>query len=458
MAYTKIHAIKATVNKAIDYICNPDKTDEQLLISSFACSPETAAIDFKYILAHTNQHDENKAYHLIQSFLPEEVTFDEAHRIGQELADRTLEGKYSYVVSTHIDKGHVHNHIIFCAADNIEHNKYHDCKQTYYRIRKLSDELCAEHNLSIIKPGAERGKSYTEWQTNQSDTSWKTQIRRDINISIKSSSTYEEFLLLMKAKGYEIKGESFGEGTAKYITFRPLDKDRPVRGSVKSLGKEYTKERIRERIELKALERVSLPQKDYSSKKLIDTSVERFQENNGLKQWATIENLKIAASTYNDVNSIAELKRQITVKTEMGKSARESLVNVEHRMKDLAEIIKYAEQYSNNRPFNTRYKKAKDPDAYFRKNESNIILYGGAKRMLLKAGINLKTLNINKLRQEYGELSATKTQLSYTFKSSEKEARELNLKLNKLSQYLNLEFENNNLSTSTHQKQNITTL
>lgn len=90
MAYTKIHAIKATVNKAIDYICNPDKTDEQLLISSFACSPETAAIDFKYILAHTSQHDENKAYHLIQSFLPGEVSFDEAHRIGQELADRTL--------------------------------------------------------------------------------------------------------------------------------------------------------------------------------------------------------------------------------------------------------------------------------------------------------------------------------------------------------------------------------
>ncbi|MDL2301022.1 relaxase/mobilization nuclease domain-containing protein [Lachnospiraceae bacterium OttesenSCG-928-D06] len=458
MAYTKIHAIKATVNKAIDYICNPDKTDEQLLISSFACSPETAAIDFKYILAHTNQHDENKAYHLIQSFLPGEVTFDEAHRIGQELADRTLEGKYSYVVSTHIDKGHVHNHIIFCAADNIEHNKYHDCKQTYYRVRKLSDELCVEHNLSIIKPGAERGKSYTEWQANQSDTSWKTQMRRDINISIKSSSTYEEFLLLMRAKGYEIKGESFGEGAAKYITFRPLDKDRPVRGSVKSLGKEYTKERIRERIEAKALQRISLPKKDYSSKQLIDTSTAKFQESKGLKQWATIENLKIAASAYNDVNSIAELKHQITVKTEIGKNARESLVKVEHRMKDLAEIIKYAEQYTANRPYNTRYKKAKDPDSYFRKNESKIILYGGAKRMLLKAGIDLKALNINKLRQEYDELSATKVQLSSTLKSSEKEAKELNLKLNNLSQYLGLESENNTIATSAQQKRNDTTL
>ena len=161
MAYTKIHAIKATVDKAIDYICNPDKTDEKIFISSFACSPETAAIDFKYTLDHCRENSPNKAYHLIQAFAPGEVNFEEAHRIGQELADRLLQGKYSYVVTTHIDKGHVHNHIIFCAADNIEHDKYHDCKQSYYHIRKLSNELCKEHNLSVIIPGENRGKNTT---------------------------------------------------------------------------------------------------------------------------------------------------------------------------------------------------------------------------------------------------------------------------------------------------------
>ncbi len=131
MAYTKIHAIKTTVDKAINYICNPDKTNEKIFISSFACSPETAAIDFKYTLDHCRENSPNKAYHLIQAFAPGEVNFEEAHRTGQELADRLLQGKYSYVVTTHIDKGHVHNHIIFCAADNIEHDKYHDCKQSY---------------------------------------------------------------------------------------------------------------------------------------------------------------------------------------------------------------------------------------------------------------------------------------------------------------------------------------
>ena len=109
----KIHAIKATVDKAIDYICNPEKTDEKMFVSSYACSPETAAYDFKYTLDHCRENSPNKAYHLIQAFAPGEVGFEEAHHIGKELADKLLEGKYSYVVTTHIDKEHVHNHIIF---------------------------------------------------------------------------------------------------------------------------------------------------------------------------------------------------------------------------------------------------------------------------------------------------------------------------------------------------------
>ena len=261
MAYTKIHAIKATIDKAIDYICNPDKTDEQIYVSSYACAPETAAIDFKYTLYHCRENSPNKAYHLIQAFAPGEVSYEEAHRIGKELADKVLEEKYSYVLTTHIDKGHIHNHIIFCAADNIEYNKYHDCTQTYHRIRHLSDELCKEHNLSVIIPGGERDKKYKEWQSDQNGSTWKTQLRRDINFCIKAASTYEEFLLLMRAKGYEIKGETFGEEAVKYISFRPLDKERFVRGNAKSLGKEYTKERIMERIERKRERKAIIPKK-----------------------------------------------------------------------------------------------------------------------------------------------------------------------------------------------------
>ena len=385
---------------------------------------------------HTQTIYINKAYHLIQAFAPGEVGFEEAHHIGKELADKLLEGKYSYVVTTHIDKEHVHNHIIFCAADNIEHNKYHDCKQSYYHIRKLSDELCREHNLSVIIPGGERGKKYKEWQSDQNGSTWKTQLRQDINFFIKSASTYEEFLLLMRAKGYEIKGETFGEDAAKYISFRPLDKEHFVRGSARSLGKEYTKKRIRERIEKKRERKAVIPKKDYSSRKIIDTSDEKFQNSPGLQQWAAIENLKIAAQSYNEAGSLSDLEHKITVKNEAGKSAKQSVVELEHRMKNLAEIIKYAEQYKDNRSYHIAYKKAKNPDAYFRRYESQIILYGGARRMLEQAGIKLKGLNVDKLRAEYQALETQKKELIDTYKSCEKEVRDLKRKQENLDRYL----------------------
>ena len=162
MAYTRIHAVKTTVHKTIAYICNPTKTNGELLISSFATSPQTAKYDFQYALSKTDSSDPNKAFHLIQSFAPGEVSYEEAHQIGIELADKLLEGKYAYVIATHIDKGHCHNHICFCAADNINHKKYHDCKKSYYHIRNLSDTLCQDHNLSVIIPESAHGKKYNE--------------------------------------------------------------------------------------------------------------------------------------------------------------------------------------------------------------------------------------------------------------------------------------------------------
>ena len=219
MAVTKIHGIKATVDKAIEYICNPDKTDQNLYISSFACSPETAVLDFKYTLDHTHDcrdpHNTNKAFHLIQAFSPGEVSYEEAHQIGKELADRLLEGKYSYVLTTHTDKGHVHNHLIFCSADNITFSHYHDCKKNYWKIRNLSDTLCQEHNLSTIMPDGKKGMKYNEWAANKSESSKKAQLRKDINQTIRIVSTYSEFLAFMEAKGYEIKNAEFGENSRK---------------------------------------------------------------------------------------------------------------------------------------------------------------------------------------------------------------------------------------------------
>lgn len=388
MAYTKIHAVTATVHKAVAYICNPDKTDQNILISSFGCSPETAAYDFKFSLSKTRQSDPNKAFHLIQAFLPGEVTYNEAHQVGVKLADRLLEGKYSYIVSTHIDKNHLHNHIIFCAADNIEHKKYHDCRQTYYRIRRLSDELCAEHNLSVIQSGNKRGKKYNEWQAEKSGSSIKSILCRDIDAAIKSASSYEAFLLLMQTKGYEIKGQQINVDTPKYIAFRPSDREHFIRGSVRSLGAEYTRERIKERIDTKLL---NAPEKkfgspvrknsilrEYSSQKLLDTSSDKFEENPYLKKWADTQNLKIAASIYSDIDSVSSLEKQLSIKSAEAKSTRQSLHNVEQELKKMGKLIKYAKQYQSNHIYQLRYQKSKDKDRYFRQHETELLLHGGA--------------------------------------------------------------------------------
>lgn len=443
MAYTEIHAIKATVNKAIDYICNPEKTAGRFLISSFACAPETAAIDFEYTLDHCRENSPNQAYHLIQSFYPGEVSYEEAHSIGVELADKVLEGKYAYVVTTHIDKEHCHNHIIFCAADHIHYDKYHDCKKTYYQIRNLSDELCREHHLSVIEPGEKRGQKHIEWQAEKTNSSWKSEIRRDINSAIRTSSTYEEFLQILVAKGYEIKGESLEENAAKYISFRPDNRERFVRGSAKSLGREYSKERIKERID-SGLERSSkIKPKERVSKELIDVNQEKFTDSPGLKRWAAVENLKNIAESYYAAGSIIELEQKLREISSETSSAKGKLLQTEKRVKHLQEILKYATQYQATLPTYQSYKKAKNADAYFRKHESEIILHGGARRMLEQAGVNVKTMDIAKLKAELSQLESQKKEQSVTYKKLAKNEKELQMQMQKLSTYINVEKEQN---------------
>lgn len=209
-----------------------------------------------------------------------------------------------------------------------------------------------------------------------------------------------------------------------------------MRGSARSLGKEYTKERIRERIEKNREQKAVIPKKDYGSRRLIVTSDEKFQNSPGLQRWAAIENLKIAAKNYNEVGSLSYLEHQIALKTEAGKSSKQSVVEMEHHLKDLAEIIKYVEQYKANRSYHIAYKKSKNPDAHFRRYESSLILYGIARRMLEKAGIKLKELNVGKLKTEYQALETQKKELTATYKSCEKEVRDLKRKQENLNRYL----------------------
>ena len=438
MAYTRIHAIKATVHKSVKYICDPSKTDGQILISSYACSPETARYDFAFELSKTKHSGKTQAYHLIQSFNPGEVSYEEAHTIGIQLADKLLDGHHAYVIATHTNVDHAHNHIIFCAADHITHGKYNDCKRTYKRIRELSDELCNEHQLSIINPGPNRGKSYKEWLSDKHGNSWKSQIKKDIDDTIRLAKSYEMFLALMRAKGYEVKGETFGEGAHKYVTFKAPGMQRSARGSAKSLGSEYTKERIKERIEQREIKRVNASKRRPVTK-IIDTDTERFQDAPGLKKWADLQNLKLAASNYAEVQNLAALSEQIEAKHAEIKEARSTVAKLDRELKQLSEIIRYADQYTENRKYHLRHQKSKDPEAYFHAHEGNLLLYGGAVNVLKKYGVSLKGLDPEKLRAQYDTLKKSRDSANKTYKTSEREIKELTLKYDNLKKFLSID-------------------
>ena len=246
MAVTKIKGINVTVEKAISYIINPAKTDGKLLVSGFQVEPPFAAYEFNVTaeLAKELNGDYTKtgaanvlAYHLIQSFSKKDViSADQAHEVGKRLADEVLQGKHEYVLATHIDKGHIHNHIIFNSVSYLDHKKFRsEPYKTVAKLREVSDRLCAEFGLDVIAEPAGHGVGHKEWQENEKGASWKSRIRKEIDDALWVAGDYQEFLVLMKDKKIEVK-----EGV--HLAFRLEGQERFVRG--KTIGERYTREGI----------------------------------------------------------------------------------------------------------------------------------------------------------------------------------------------------------------------
>ena len=238
MAVTKIIPIRSTIQRSVDYICNPDKTEGNLLVHSEHCVPQLAGQIFHHHLDKCRAGGNTIGRHLMQSFAPDEVDPITAHQIGKQLAEEILGGRYAYVLATHVDKGHVHNHFIWGAADMISHKRYRSNKTTYHEIRNISDRLCKEQNLSVIVPQGV-GKHYAEWEAEKQGTSWKQKLKNTIDTTISISASFEDFIKQMKEQGYTIK-------RGKHIAFKAPDQDRFTRS--KRLGTEYTEEEIISRI------------------------------------------------------------------------------------------------------------------------------------------------------------------------------------------------------------------
>ena len=261
MAYTSVipvcrldRAVKYVMNKekttavslqdALDYAANRDKTEQSCFESSYACTLETAFADMRQTKEQWNKPGGVQGYHLVQSFAADEVTPELAHRIAKELADRVLGGRYEYVIGTHLNTGHIHSHIVWNSVSRIDGKKYHSNGKSYVtEIRAVSDELCRKYKLSVIDTENchHVAKPYAEWLAEKNNQpTWRTAIRQDVDEAIQQSLTWRQFLSAMERKGYEVR---MGR---KYPVLRPPGKERFVR--FKTLGKRYTPEAIQTRI------------------------------------------------------------------------------------------------------------------------------------------------------------------------------------------------------------------
>ena len=405
MAVTKIKAIRGTLSKAIAYILNPEKTDEKLLVSSYGCASETAAREFEWTRKIAEQKGMNPvriiARHVIQSFEIGEVTPELAHEIGKQFADEILGGKYEYVLTTHIDKDHVHNHLIFNAVDFVDYHAYKSYKRIYYDMREVSDRLCKENGLSVIPPSQNKGMGYKEYTEAKRGTSWKQKLKQTIDRLVITAKDYDDFLRLMQEAGYEIK-------TGKYISFRAKGQERFTRS--KTIGENYTEERIKERIAGRTPRR-SQRQTTPKGISLIGDIQERIRliDSKGYEYKAKLTILKEAARTLNyltenNLLQYADLEKKVEdVHGSYDRTGKELKV-VEARLREVQPLIKNISNYQQLKPVYDAFQKAKDKPGFKARHEAELVIFEAARSTLLAMQGDEKLPSLKTLQAEQQRL------------------------------------------------------
>ena len=361
MAVTKIHPIKTTLKKAIDYICNGDKTDDEIYVTTHLCSRENAHKEFELTKKQFNSKTKTLAHHLIQSFVPEEVSFKEAHQVGIELCEKILGGKYEYVLATHIDKDHIHNHIIFNSIDVDEGKVYHSYYGSYMNIRNQSDKLCKEHNLSVIDQEAQKEineikrrkfVNWYDWSEDKKGSSYKSRLQFDMDRVIQKAINWEHFLKIMEQYGYEIK---FG----KYIAFKQKNQQRFARA--KTIGDNYTEEKIKERIRNKDKE--------------IGEFVDKTKYGN--QDWVVHTNMQVASKILLKIrdkgfNSMEALEKGIQKISFQKNELKQEFDKLSWEQKRIKEVVKHIQICISKREHYKSYRKNPNDKIYMMMNRKDV--------------------------------------------------------------------------------------
>ena len=395
MAVTKIHPIKTTLKKAIDYICNGDKTDDEIYVITHLCSRENAHKEFELTKKQFNSRTKTLAHHLIQSFVPEEVSFGEAHQVGIELCEKILEGKYEYVLATHIDKDHIHNHIIFNSIDVDEGKVYHSYYSSYMNIRNQSDRLCKEHNLSVIDQETEKEineikrrkfVNWYDWNEDKKGKSYKSRLQFDMDRVIQKAINWEHFLKIMEQYGYEIK---FG----KHIAFKQKNQQRFTRA--KTIGTNYTEEKIKERIR----------NKDKEIGELVDKT------KYGNQDWVVHTNMQVASKILLKIrdkgfNSMEALEKEIPKISFQKNELKQEFDKLSWEQKSIKEVVKHIQICISKREHYEGYRKNPNDKIYMMMNRKDVEAYQKSYEeidVFLKQFPHLKDMVLGEMRSKSGK-------------------------------------------------------
>ena len=444
MAVTKIHPIKTTLKKAIDYICNGDKTDDEIYVTTYLCSRENAHKEFELTKKQFNSRTKTLAHHLIQSFVPEEVSFEEAHQVGIELCEKILEGKYEYVLATHIDKDHIHNHIIFNSIDVEEGKIYHSYYGSYMNIRNQNDKLCREHNLFVIDQETEKEineikrrkfVNWYDWNEDKKGSSYKSRLQFDIDRTIKQSINWQDFLSKMGSYGYEIKH-------GKHIAFRSKNQQRFTRA--KTIGANYTEERMKERI----------LNKDKELGNIIDIKNNiKAKTSKGYDHWVTKHNLQTGTSTLVEIrnkgfNSMEELERRISGISIEKNDLKRKFDKLSWEQKRIKEVVKHIQICISKKEHYEGYRKNPNDKIYMMMNRKDVEAYQKSYEeidIFLKQFPHLKDTVLVGLKNKSGKNLFRK--LNEHFKELQVKQEEIIKKHNSLAvQYAELEHLKNNMN------------
>ena len=424
MAVVKTIPIKSAVRRALNYIGNPDKTDGKLLISSFACSFDIADLEFEMVRKSQKiKKGDNLARHLIQSFRPDDnITPEQAHEIGKQWADKILEGKYQYIICTHIDKGHIHNHIIFNAVSFVDYKKYVSNKYTYRKMREYSDDLCREYGLSVIE-NPQNGKNRNT-NIGKQYHSHRDKLSADIDRAIQTANNPEEFLRIMRNMRYEIKPEN--------LAFLHKDWKKYIRAA--SLGDDYSIENIKERIITK---RPAIPRKLLKNNLNISLLIDirnsiKAQESRGYEHWAKINNLQQASKTINFLteNGIHTYDELITRVGETNRSFTETADNLKSTEKQINELNilkRHIQTYQKLKPIYSEYRKSKNKSEFERKHRSEIILYKASRKYLSAIYSGGKLPRIDSINAKLAKLTEQKRKLYDDYRKLKKALSEMDI-------------------------------